>query len=126
MHRATRIALKAPYRPNQNGYITFEQRISTLNILTLSQRRTIASIVAIMKIVKGITETCLSQSIQQCVRSNYRTRAHRIFNISATTVFPQKSPIHIAMHNVNTHHNVFNVDNSISTIKSKLKEYSKS
>lgn len=53
LHKATRIALGSAYRPNQPGYLYYEQRIRSLQILTLQQRRVFAIIIAVIKILRG-------------------------------------------------------------------------
>lgn len=70
LHQMSRAVLNRPFVVRHPRYIDFEARISQLNLLTLTERRIIQSIIIIIKIQRGILKSQLVQSIQRAVPHN--------------------------------------------------------
>lgn len=51
LHYATRMALNTPYLTSHPNYVSFDVRMKRLNLLTYQQRRVIASIVMLVKVM---------------------------------------------------------------------------
>lgn len=101
LHGGTRIALNAPYRHDHGNYIDFQQRLRITHMLTYSQRRTITSIIYILKIMQGILETELSVYVNECCHNTRNpTRSPHIFDIKENTI-PRNSPLYIGTSNAN-------------------------
>lgn len=125
LHQASRIALRSPYRNNNPNYLDFQTRISRLNALTFAGRRTITSVIYLIKISRGHIDTQFTEIVNQCIRTNTQTRTPHIFNIPSN-LFPPNFPLGIDMNNINQLRNIFNFNDAVPTIKSKLKEHFKS
>lgn len=121
--RATRIALNTPYRPNQIGYVPYQQRITTLGLLTQRQRRIISIVLAIIRILKGMSNTDLRRTLVDYCCTHGRTKTQRIFNWPSSTILPTGSPLAIGMRLVNTYHQVINITDNIQTIKIHLRHH---
>lgn len=121
LHKATRIALGSEYRPP-----CYEQRVRSLNLLTLQQRRIIAILIAVIKILRGESCPGLTRILQRFTRGASSTRTQRVFNIPNANVLPKGSPLQLAMQAINTYHRVINIEEAIPTIRSKLKDYFRS
>lgn len=121
-HRATRIALNTPYRPNQIGYVPYQQRIRTLGLLTQRQRRVISIVLTIIRILKGESNTDLRHTLMEYNRPHGNTRTHRIFNLPRSTIIPIGSPLAIGMRLVNKYRQVINKTDTI-TIKNHLRHH---
>lgn len=123
LRKATRYVLAAPYRPNQDGYVTYENRLMELEQLSLRTRRTIALVVTIEKIRTGKLLVSFRQNVLEAYlqfpRSN---RLCLRYNINRR-IFVMDSPIYDAMVETNSLRYQFSTDDSIETIKRKLKAF---
>lgn len=120
LHQATRIALGTAYRPFQPGYVYYAQRIRILKILTLSQRREISMIISTIKILKANETKNLQSILSQHLRGTHNTRSNRLFNVPVSSPL-NATPLQAAMQLVNSRCRHININESIATIKHKLK-----
>lgn len=125
LRKATRYALAAPHRPNQVGYMTYENRLLQLEQLSLRTRRTIALVITIEKIRTGkllVTfRNDVLESYLQFPRSNRLCLRYNINN--NRKLFVRDSPIYDAMIETNSLRYQFGTTDSIETIKRKLKAF---
>lgn len=121
LHNSTRAQLSTPYDNRHEDYLPFETRINTLKILTYRERRTVTSIITVVKIMREELRTVLKE-----VTDEYRhvarrvTRNASIFDFGRNCELPASSPMRIGMANINTYRDAFSMDDSIATIRSKL------
>lgn len=123
LHYATRAALRTPFRHDDANYVSFNQRLKKLGMLTYGERRHIASIIFHLKILRGE----IKSELCKLLRSNspvpsYTSRSPNIFVYNRRNIAP-KSPIQIAMALINQFKNVFDFDDSIDVIRKKLKTH---
>lgn len=119
LHNETRTALNASYKHDHQDYIDFNHRITALNMYTYRERRIIASILNIMKIMKGTLKTELVNTINESLHiSIHQTRSPHVFNVKRDN--PPNSPLHIGISNVNTYRKQFDIEDSLPIIKRKL------
>lgn len=105
LHFVSRFALYLPKRPNHHRYRPFIERINALNSLTLLQRRFIASIVTIHKILRNELESKAYEDIFQSINTNTGAiRNQHIFNIDRNRI-TSNSPVGIAMSRIESHRN---------------------
>lgn len=108
LHNSTRAQLATPYDNRHADYITFEQRMNILGLLTYRERRIITSTLTIIKIVRGDLITTLSDTVEEYRHVVLRvTRNANIFDFGWHCELPPSSPLRMGMANVNAHRDVF-------------------
>lgn len=123
LHRGTRTALRSPYRTNAPGYLSFDARMKDLGLLTFAERRDIATVVFIVKLLREETLSILTEHIEELIHINVRnTRSPHLFDISRST-FARNTPIIQMLQLVNSIKSVITLEDSPNTIKCKLKKF---
>lgn len=121
LRRSTRITLNLPHRPNNIRYKPYEARLKQLNLITNAERRTINSIVFIAKILKGETISKLKDEIDFMRHIPVRTtRNPPVFDLFRSRR-SKSSPLLGILSQINQMAQHFDINESIGTIKRKLK-----
>lgn len=124
LHMASRATLRAPFDVRHPNYINFNIRMNRLEELTFEKRRIIASIINIVKIIRGILISPLAITSSQCRYAPARTLRNPLpFDVIKIRAMAAKSPIAISLLRYNTYHHLFDQTDSVETIKRKLREY---
>lgn len=122
LHKLTRLSLQTGFRPNLPNYVTFQERLRQLNLLTFAERREIASAVFILKILKEEIRSTMLEKIFASRRLHVdHIRNPTIFNVSRN--LPAKSPLALGMSTINKYRNVFSLQDSVQTAKNKMKHH---
>lgn len=87
-HKGTRIALCSPYQQYRPNCLIFPGRIWRLILLTFEQRRNLAAIIFLIKILKEETVSNHHTTIRYCMRDNLRSP--NVFEVDRADV-PRKS-----------------------------------
>lgn len=123
LHRSTRVALNLPIRPNHPRYVNFETRLARKESLAFRERRIISSILFIIKIIEGVTETDLKEEIVNLLHVTVRiTRNPTLFDVTRWKRHFNSPLIQILM-KMNVLKDYFWINDSIGTTKAKLKQY---
>lgn len=122
IHKATKSALGSSYRPHMEGYIEYEKRLAILHLLSLDERRKIALATLMMKLYNNLLQTSMNESIINA-RNNTdnNTRSRLLFRINRR--LPQNSPLRIGFDVLNEFSHILSINDSPSSIKSKLKAF---
>lgn len=100
------------YIGHSDTHLSYENRLARLELLSLEQRRIIAGVSLILKIINKSIYSNLHQSICQHIFVNNRNhRSPHIFNIDNN--LPYKSPLGIIMNNCNKYKNYISLSTSI-------------
>lgn len=122
LHKATRAQLNSPYRPDEVGYINFEERCNRLNMLTFNARRKIATIVFAIGIFQGRITSDLQQRMIAYRTADRITRVPLLFNIGLRSLC-KNSPLYRMMKLLNEFRVIISLEDQPSAIKNKLKIY---
>lgn len=95
LHSGTRIALKSPRRNNEIGYISFQERMRLLNLITYKERRIISSIIFTLKAVSGKIDSIIVEEYLLFQNQNNNIRAPNLFKVPNRIYLP-KSPVHMS------------------------------
>lgn len=124
LHYATRSALGAPSRTDVVNYKSFSERLIELHMLTFGARRIIASIIFLIRIIREQLDSEILNVLNGFRHTpTYSSQSPNIFVFDRRSVV-SKSPIHIAMMNINMNKDVFDFHNdSIDVIRNKMKAH---
>lgn len=123
LHSLTRAVLQAPRHTNHPLYIGYQERLRKLNLFSLGERRTIASIVTGIKLFKGEIDSELGDLLRNH-RSVVRTRHPNLFYFHNNELHP-RSPLARIVSECNNYRRHFKLDEATITSKSKLKKHIK-
>lgn len=105
-----------------------EQRVmsrlsSECHILTFEDRRTISSVVNILKILNGDLKSKFTEVLTSALyQPQHGTRRPNIFDVSKIKIH-RRSPISIGNHRTNELRDIINIQDSVATNKLKLKNH---
>lgn len=124
MEKTQQVATRYSIFPDINGvHIGYEQRRKELNLLTLKQRRVIASILFLHKIHHSEMIPKYQQLIINCLHINVNNlRNPPLFGRNMESL-PKSSPIYISMTYWNNHRNIIKINDSYQLIRSKLHNF---
>lgn len=123
LHTCTRTALRRTHRSDHPWYLPFHQRMSTPKLLTLEDRRCIASIIMAHNIINTTSDLPLKAVLLSYRNTRTNTRSANTFTIPIHV--PTKSPLCIMMNDVDHHHRKIAdiTTDSQNIIKKKLTKY---
>lgn len=122
IHTITRSVLKTAYHTNHPMHVNYGERLKKLGMISLTNRRRMASVLFACKLYKGEIDTPLSQFVRSQRYGITSTRNPLLFNTRRNLIH-MNSPISICIYEANFHRALFKIGNSSDTIKSKLKKY---
>lgn len=123
LRTATRKKLRSPYRNTTPGYLTFEQRLKRMGLLSYGQRRKIAQVILIRKIETEQLQIENAEGIARNARTgNYPRGGRNVYDVQRSS-FSHKGPIGRAMRTANELSRFCSDDDSISAIRCKLKRH---
>lgn len=106
-----------------DGYLTFEQRLRQIGLLSYEQRRKIAQVILIRKIETDLLQIDMADQITRNTRTdNFPRRGRNVYDISRSSFSP-KGPIARAMRTANELSLFYSEDDSIPAIRSKLRRH---
>lgn len=120
LHKTTRLVLSTSFRPNQPNYVTFDERLRRLNLITLVECREITSAIFMIKLFKGELASTMTDRLENMRHRNLaNTRNPLLFDLPRNV--PVRSPLFIGLNQVNQLRNVFSLEESVDAIRKKLK-----
>lgn len=122
LHIASRNILRTGYRPIDDNYIPFDERLRRLEWLKFEERRIIGIILNIIKIENGDLQTELSSFIERHRIRRTGRRTYNIFYLQHDEA-QSKNPIINGMRLVNRFKDVIDMSASVATNKNALKTY---
>lgn len=123
LHRSTRIALNLPYRTDDPRYQNFNNRLNQMNMLTFEERRNIASVVFVIKLLNGELNSKVKSHIDDLRHINVRnTRNPVLFHLSRST-WRNNSPLTMILQQMNDLRGVFSLNDDVRQIKNQLKQH---
>lgn len=83
-HAVTRFALKTPFYPSHPNYVSFEERLERLKIITLDERRKIIRMTRVIKILQEQMPCAVANKIRGHLQNRVTNiRNPRLFSIPA-------------------------------------------
>lgn len=119
--RITRYALNITYLTRDADYICFEKRCQLLNIDLPADRLKKQAAIFGLKMLKNDILTSFNEILENRLNRVARTRRPNIF-VNFNDI-PNKSPIFIIMDSIKNYQNVIDLQLSISTNRSRIKDF---
>lgn len=117
---ATRIALHSPYRTDHPMYLSYDQRLCTLDMLTFAERRSIAIVILTKKITYDYLECTLQTQLRNCLNLRTITRSPQRFIVPGRL---HDGPLKTMMTTTNYFSKITNIEtDSFAQIKAKLRK----
>lgn len=122
--KCTRMILNIPRNPSLPGYLTYNERITMLKIITMDQRTKIAQILLDKKLITNPERFPTLNDFINVNRNARNVRNMRAFNIAnASTNFAQRQQLMAIQQIYNTYHHLISEVEAHSNTRKKLKEH---
>lgn len=121
--RATRFALHCPLRPNVPGYMSYEERLKKLNMLSLANRRKVISVCFALRIWQShfLTDVKVKLNCSHFDNTTDRRNANIFRNIRNHST--PNSPLRYLMSDVNDFSVLVNLNERTDQNKKRITDY---
>lgn len=123
LKKATRYAMCTPFNHRDTNYKNYEDRLRESKLTNMAQRRKLALMIFIIRIIKNEVHTTYNGIINRLISANRpNTRNNNILTTDHNLI-QLNSVLYIGIDCINQYRQVININESTQTIKKKIKMF---
>lgn len=123
LKKATRFTIQSPFNTNDINYKQYNERLVECRMLSLFQRRRITYVILLIRIIKNEITTGFNGIIERLMRQNRPSTRSRDVIMIDHNLITKNSPLYYGITCINKYKNLFDLNDSISLIKIKLRDH---